>query len=361
MVNALKSRKTASSGTAKPGRMGLSAFGSRRASSVDIAALAGRGCLSMPSVPRIDWSADGDQLLLYSPGDPTGTSRLGVCDVRRKLSVTPVDVHGGLVSAARFAAGATRILVGFAQSVRGFGTLWQLDRRSAAVTQVLGLGAGVAVAAVALSPDGRLAAAGTMVGVVYICDLTGRDNPRVLVGHDGPVSALQFSDDARVMVTASADGTICLWNTGTGVLIRRLPGHEQPVSSAAFLSQCGEIISSGIDGTIRLWDAMNGDEVWRAEADPFCVNSVSVAPGGERAASGGLAGTIIFWDVRLGRRLIEFTAHAAAVAALGFSPDGRLLASSSYDGTIRLWDVATVDTAASTVPGHPGNLARRPG
>jgi WD40 repeat protein len=318
--------------------------GSRRRSGT---AVASRECTLMPSVPRIDWSARGGRLLVYSPGDPTGTSHVGVCDVANGLSVTPIDVHGGLVGAARFAAGASRILVGLVERLPGYGSLWQIDCRSKAVTQIVDLGAQVAVSAVAESPDGRLAAAGTVPGTIHVCDLAGGGELWRLVGHTGPVSAVQFSADGSQIVSASADGTIRLWNATTGQPIRRLAGHGQPVSSSGFLPDGRRIISSGLDGTIRLWDALTGEQTWQAEADPFWVNSVSVSPDGKRAASGGLVGSIIVWDLETEKRLFEISAHAAAVSAVEFSPDGRLLASASYDGTVRLWDVAKFPSVAA--------------
>jgi WD40 repeat protein len=305
-------------------------------------AVASRVCTSMPSVPRIDWSAQGGRLLVYSPGDPTGTSHVGVCDVANGLSITPVDVHGGLVGAAQIAPDASRILVGLVERVRGYGSLWQMDCRSTVVTQIVDLGARVAVSAVAESPDGRLAAAGTTPGTIHVCDRAGGGELCRLIGHTGPVSAVQFSVDGRHIVSASADGTIRLWSARTGRLIRRLAGHGQPVSSAGFLPDGRQIISSGLDGTIRLWDVMTGELMWQAEADPFWVNSVSVSPDGRRAASGGLVGSIIIWDLEAEQQLLEIAAHSAAVSAVEFSPDGQLLASASYDGTVRLWDVATI-------------------
>jgi WD40 repeat protein len=305
------------------------------------AAVLSRACTLLPSVPRLAWSAKGERLLVYSPGDPTGTSHVGVCDIALGLAIKPMEVHGGLVGAARIAADSTRILVGLVESLPGLGSLWQLDCRSAAVTQLLDLGERVAVSAVAESSDGRLAAAGTTPGEIHVCDLPGRKKLSTLVGHRGPVSSLQFADDSARLLSASADGSIVVWSATNGQQLQRFAGHGQPVSSACFLPGDRQIISSGLDGTIRLWDAAAGEEVWQAEADPFWVNSVSVSPDGRWAASGGLVGSIIFWDLNAGRGLFEIPAHAAAVSAVEFSPDGRSLASASYDGTVRLWEVAT--------------------
>jgi WD40 repeat protein len=302
-------------------------------------AVLSRACTLLPSIPRLAWSAHGGRLLVYSPGDPTGTSHVGVCDVAQGLAIKPVEIHGGLVGAARIAADSNRILVGLVESLPGLGSLWQLDCRSAKATQLLDLGERVAVSAVAESSDSRLAAAGTTPGDIHVCDLPGRCRLCTLIGHGGPVSSLQFAEDGERLVSASADGTIVIWSTQSGQPVRHLMGHEQPVSSAAFLPGDRKLISSGLDGTIRLWDSATGEEIWRAEADPFWVNSVSVSPDGRWAASGGLVGSITFWDLQAGKRLFEVPAHAAAVSAVEFSPDGRSLASASYDGTVRLWDV----------------------
>ena len=312
-------------------------------------AVASRDSTSMPSVPRIDWSTTGGRLLVYSPGDPTGISHLGVCDVAAGMEFTPIDVHGGLVGAARIAADASHIFVGLAERHPRFGSLWQVDCRSAAVTQILDLGERVAVSAVAASADGQSAAVGTVSGIIHVCHLARNGTSGTLHGHRGPISALQFSEDGRQVVSASTDGTIRLWDPEGRHPMRCQEGHGQPVSSVRFLPGDREIISSGIDGTIRLWDALTGEELWQAEADPFWVNSVSVSPDGRRAVSGGCVGSISFWDLPSGTRLLEFPAHAAAVSTVEFSPDGSRVASASYDGTVRLWDVASVDATFGDV------------
>src|SRR5690242_1258794 len=178
-------------------------------------AVLSRACTLLPSIPRLAWSASGGRLLVYSPGDPNGTSHVGVCDVSQGLAIKPVEIHGALVGAARIAADSTRILVGLVESLPGLGSLWQLDCRSAKATQLLDLGERVAVSSVAESSDGHLAAAGTTPGDIHVCDLPGRRKLCPLIGHRGPVSSLQFAEDGERLVSASADGTIVIWSMGT--------------------------------------------------------------------------------------------------------------------------------------------------
>jgi len=290
----------------------------------------------MASVPRIDWSADGRYLLIFSSGDPCGESHLAVCDADNGLFARHVDVRGGLLGAACISADARRILVGLVEALPEYGSLWQITNGSPTVITLLRLEPPAAVCAVAESPDGHFAAAGTTQGAIHLCHLAGGP-ARELAAHQGPVSDLRFSSDGRVLLSAGADSIIGVWSTETGRQVGRLEGHTQPVTSIEFLPGERRVISSSLDGTIRLWNCLTGESLWTAEADPFWVNSVCTD--GQRAVSGGFGETIVFWDVATGQRVCEVAAHGAAVSSVKFSPDGRRLASGSYDGTVRLWEV----------------------
>jgi WD40 repeat protein len=77
-----------------------------------------------------------------------------------------------------------------------------LDRR------VLG---GVAVGAIALSPDGRTVAGGCAEGVVKLWDSAPGEERQTLFRHTGSVSMATFSKDGRWLATAGPDNIIRPW------------------------------------------------------------------------------------------------------------------------------------------------------
>ncbi len=67
------------------------------------------------------------------------------------------------------------------------------------------------IGAVAISPDGKLLAAGNLNGNVKARDATDGRELTVLEGHQDLVFAVRFSPDGQTLCTASKDETVRLW------------------------------------------------------------------------------------------------------------------------------------------------------
>ena len=66
---------------------------------------------------------------------------------------------------------------------------------------------------VALSPDGRYAAAGGADNIARIWEITTGQEVRRFVGHEGVISSMKFSPDGKWLATGSYDSTVKLWYT----------------------------------------------------------------------------------------------------------------------------------------------------
>ena len=149
---------------------------------------------------------------------------------------------------------------------------------------------------VAFSPDGRLLAVATGIGL-YLYDIPALSEVR-FIATDTALVSVAFAPDGRLLASASDDETVRLWDVASGQLVRTLEGPADRVMSVAF------------------------------------------APDGRLLASGSSDKTIRLRDVQTGDLLRTLEGHTSRVNIVAFSPDGRLLASGSGDNTVRLWGVA---------------------
>ena len=211
------------------------------------------------------------------------------------------------------------------------------------------------VLCVALSPNGKLLAAGTTTGEVLLRQV-GTLTPLFLCpGHGDDIRSVAFSPDSQLLASGSEDQTIRLWNTITGSLSCTLHGHTDYVRSIAF-SPDGSILASGSeDQTMRLWDYKTGQCLQVLEEHSDIVRSVAFSPDGNMLASGSNDQTIRLWDSKTGHCLDILGGHNGHIHAVVFSSDGNLIASGSEDRSIRIWDSST-SQCLMTLEGHTNRI-----
>lgn len=220
----------------------------------------------------------------------------------------------------------------------------------------------------ALSPDGRMLAAGARNGTVRLWTLsdTEAQERELLKAHRGSVSALAFSRDGKSLVSGGWDGTVRVWSLADGrpkggaVLL----GHNSTISSLAFAANGATVVSGSWDGTIRVWSLTasgpRDGAVLIPQPRTNRIYAVAFSPDRRTLASGNWEGTVGLWDVANARPriLTTLSGHLLKVYALAFAPDGMTLASGALDKQIRLWDVSgSLTRERAVLEGHQAEIA----
>jgi WD40 repeat protein len=78
----------------------------------------------------------------------------------------------------------------------------------------------------AFSPDGKLIAAGSANGEVWVWRLADKKQLFILEGHKNGVTALVFSRDGSTLMTGSSDGAVNLWTVADGKLAKTVAAND---------------------------------------------------------------------------------------------------------------------------------------
>jgi serine/threonine protein kinase/WD40 repeat protein len=115
------------------------------------------------------------------------------------------------------------------------------------------------ISRVLFSPDGELVFSATKKMLDFEPDIhvvevaTGRElGP--WKGHQDSVAALAVSPDGRILASGGDDRTIYLWEIPTGRILARWHAHDAGVTALAFSPDNKTLISAAADGSVKLWD-----------------------------------------------------------------------------------------------------------
>ncbi len=168
----------------------------------------------------------------------------------------------------------------------------------------------------AFSPDGKLLAAGSANGEIWLWNMADKKQRQILEGHKNQVSAMLFSKDGALLISASIDGAVLIWQASDGKLLQTIRSTELvrrfPETEEATFGQVAGLALSPDAALI----AVSG-----------FVNPLQPAP--------ARAGSVLLVQIEDGALLRILPGGGGAAA---FSPDGKLLFTSG-DGAVHQWGV----------------------
>lgn len=205
-----------------------------------------------------------------------------------------------------------------------------------------------AVFAIALSPDGRLVAAGGADRVVYEVEIATGKELLQIEDHADWVMDVNWSPDGKQLVTASRDKTSKVFDAVGGNSLITFNGHGNAVYSAAFLSSGKGIVSAGSDRNARVWNTSDAKEIRRIGGFGSDIFRVTVTAD-DHLFTACADRNAREHNLSDGKSIRTFSGHKDWVYTLCFSESKQLIATGSYDGEIRVWNSKDGSVATSFI------------
>jgi WD40 repeat protein len=193
----------------------------------------------------------------------------------------------------------------------------------------------------AISPDGRLVAAASFKGPIFVWD-TGSSSPLFKVESTvrdrlcGPV----FSPDSRLLASVDHESKVSVWDAHTGKALGTIAPDW--VWTFSFSADSTRLLVGGAE-TATLYARFNGQllKTLRGGHAQTWLTASLMNQDGTAAFSAGSDGTFRRWDLETGKVAASFTGHRGAIDRIALSKDETRVVSQAEDATIRVWNAKT--------------------
>ncbi|MFO0811404.1 MAG: PQQ-binding-like beta-propeller repeat protein [Gemmataceae bacterium] len=229
--------------------------------------------------------------------------------------------------------------------------LWDVDRPSPVATYR----SEQPMTSVAVSPDGKLVAAGgggadEKSKVVILDAATGKTVREI--AQERAVLDLAFSPKGGVLAAACADGNARLYDPATGTALSNAP-HDNAANALAF-SPKGDtlVVSYGRGSRLWWWDvnelnAQRNGSLTGRNLGWSRASYLAFSPDGAMLLTGGVGGAYLWSAAGLLHAAKDdkpesrlSLGHQTAVRAAAFTADGKAVVTGGDDPFVRVWDVS---------------------
>lgn len=216
---------------------------------------------------------------------------------------------------------------------------------------VLQTGHRAQIRGVAVSPDGKWIATGSLDSTLKIWDAESGQERRSINAQSGAVQAIALDPKGKTLVSAGIDGRLRTWNVESGIEGPKYEGIAGLIEVLAFSSDGKMLAAAGSEKKVWIFDTGTRRLVSTVEGHTATVAAIAFSPDGTLIASGGADKIIRISTVSTGKRVRELKDHTDPITALRFDATGTMLASGGQDNTVRLWRLPKGDPAG-VLSGH---------
>src|SRR5262249_24576879 len=150
---------------------------------------------------------------------------------------------------------------------------------------------------------------------------------RALSGAPAAVRAIALAPNGALAAGGTVDNHLILWNPADGKVVGQGIAHNGPVNSLAFhpVPQTAQPLTAGRHGLTKVGPLPPVPA--RALAHPDAALAAALSADSKRLITGGADKIVRSWNLANNQVERQFTGHAGPVTAVALSANGQLLAS----------------------------------
>lgn len=164
------------------------------------------------------------------------------------------------------------------------------------------------------------------------------------LGHYWNMAAVAVSPDGKLVATASYDQSVIIWDMESEkelfVVRAATPDEKWGNFITLDFSTDGSLLAAGSDvGIVKLIDPKSGTVKNSMETGYNTINKIEFSPDGSLVAAAGTNKLAKVWDVASAAEKLTLEGHTRSVSDLNFSSDNKLIVTASSDSTCKIWNV----------------------